>query len=235
MRGEWQEAERLATQPGDVPLESAAQARGIQVYEAMKLRGEWESLAGLVRWNLNQEPRFVGWQVALATISSLQGKFDGIPEAIDRWAVDDFSALPLDFLRLPNLCMIAELCAMTEHSAPALRLYEILAPYRDRFAVIRVTAGVLGSVSRYLGLLAGAQGDWERATVDFESALEAQEQLGARPYQACTRFDYAAMLTRAGREPELARAQLRAAEEEALALGMTWLAERCNEARSALA
>ena len=72
--GRFEEAERLAVLPATMPVASAAQIRGLQQYEALKLRGEWESLAGLVRWNAAQQPEFIGYRFCLAQLSCLMGQ-----------------------------------------------------------------------------------------------------------------------------------------------------------------
>jgi tetratricopeptide (TPR) repeat protein len=80
----------------------------------------------------------------------------------------------------------------------------------------------VGSVSRQLGLLAAVMLRWEEAERHFEDALEMHARLGARPFLARTRYEYARMLLARGAPAyrEKALGLLNQAIEAAQALGM---------------
>jgi hypothetical protein len=52
----------------------------------------------------------------------------------------------------------------------------------------------VGSVARYLAILASTTSRWEDAARHFEDALEMNARMGARPWLAHTQRDYARML-----------------------------------------
>jgi len=64
-----------------------------------------------------------------------------------------------------------------------------------------------GAVSRYLGILASALGRFDDAVCHFEHALALNARMGARPWLAHTRHDYARMLLARGEAADRERAQ----------------------------
>ena len=90
---------------------------------------------------------------------------------------------------------------------PAPPLYDALAPFAGRWTQIGYAA-CDGPVARSLGLLAQAQGGFERATAHFEAALAASA--GAPAFAARARADLSACArARARRSPPPARSRSR--------------------------
>jgi uncharacterized protein HemY len=58
-----------------------------------------------------------------------------------------------------------------------------------------ITAGIVtvcyGAASRYLGMLAATLGEFDRAEAHFEHALDMNARMGARPWLAHTKAEYA--------------------------------------------
>jgi tetratricopeptide (TPR) repeat protein len=111
---------------------------------------------------------------------------------LDELARSEFDVLP-DNDKLFGWSVLAEVCSALEADAHASRLYELLLPYAGRNAVSH-PACAIGSVSRYLGLLAALLGRFDEAASHFEQALSMNERMGARPWLAHTQEDYAQML-----------------------------------------
>lgn len=105
---------------------------------------------------------------------------------------------------LPN-----ELAYSLGDASRAAVLHERLSPYADRVAVSCPEISI-GSVSRYLGLLASTLARWDDAERHFRDALAMNERIGARPWLAHTQDDYARMLLALGRpgDAETARGLL---------------------------
>jgi hypothetical protein len=76
-------------------------------------------------------------------------------------------------------------------------LYELLSPYPERVGTSYPEISV-GAVSRYLGLLATAEARWYDAERHFEDATDVNRRIGARPWLAHTKEDYAHMLLARG-------------------------------------
>jgi tetratricopeptide (TPR) repeat protein len=68
-----------------------------------------------------------------------------------------------------------------------------LLPYGDRVAFSYAQIS-LGSISRYLGVLAAMAERWEEAERHFDAALEMNRRIAARSWLAHTQVDYARML-----------------------------------------
>jgi hypothetical protein len=83
----------------------------------------------------------------------------------------------------------------------------------------------MGSVSRYLGLLATELGRWDMAERHFTVALEMETHIGARATVAWTQFYYARLLHLRGDAPERAEPLTQRALENAAELGLSRLTE----------
>ena len=91
-------------------------------------------------------------------------------------------------------------------------------------------AGYMGSVSRYLGILASELQRWDMAERHFGVAMELETRIGARPALAWTGYYHARMRYRHGdaRAEETARQALECARE----LGISSLTERIQSLAS---
>src|SRR5207247_2407581 len=69
---------------------------------------------------------------------------------------------------------------------------------RGAWMARRAGVACSGAVSSYLGLLAATMRRWVEATLHFESGLEMNARIGARPRLACTQLGYAQMLLARG-------------------------------------
>jgi hypothetical protein len=109
-------------------------------------------------------------------------------------AANTFSDLPLLWLTWVQ-ALLSEVCASLGDATSASTLYNALRPH----ARYNVVGGYphfvcLGSTSRYLGLLATTMQRWADAERYFDGAIEMNTRMGARPWVAWTRHDYAKML-----------------------------------------
>ena len=95
-----------------------------------------------------------------------------------------------------------------------------------------ITAGIVtvcyGAASRYLGMLAATLGEFDEAQGHFEHALAMNAAMGARPWLAHTKAEYALLLRRRGGRgvPERAERMANEAWEIAAKLDMVRLKQR---------
>lgn len=89
--------------------------------------------------------------------------------------------------------MLAEVAAYLEDRDRAAIFYSLLLPHA-RLNPLASGEVALGSVERYLGILASTTSRWTEAARHFEDALAMNESMGARPWLAHTQHDYARML-----------------------------------------
>jgi tetratricopeptide (TPR) repeat protein len=139
---------------------------------------------------------------AVAYFRTRIGDHDGA----DRILADDFASLPFDMEWLLGMSFLAETCVARDASEKAARLYELLLPW----ATLNVSdhpEGIRGSVSRYLGALAGVLERWDESVAHFERALTANQAMRFPPWYARTCEDFAKMLRRRGGEGDEGQAQ----------------------------
>jgi DNA-binding SARP family transcriptional activator/DNA polymerase III delta prime subunit len=88
----------------------------------------------------------------------------------------------------------AWLCARFNRVDCVPPLRSRLEPYADQLVVFSFAGGVTGSVAYYLGLLCTTVGDWPEAEAYFAAAAATHERIGALPWLARTRLEWARML-----------------------------------------
>ena len=136
---------------------------------------------------------------------------------VDELAQNDFASLPFDQEWLYAMSLLAETCTLLGDRSTAAVLYRLMTPY-GALSAVDVAEGFMGSMSRYLALLARVRGDLDAAARHFEAAIEMNEQMGARPWLAYTQHDYARLLE--GSDPERAEQLLAEARAIHADLGM---------------
>ena len=169
------------------------------------------------------------WRSALALVFCDQGLESAARREFERLAARDFADIPRDADWLVAVFTLAQVCCFLLDHERAARLYDLLLPFADRCVVARSALVCLGSVSRALGMLAGTMSRWPESEAHFERALEANEQLGARPIVALTRFTYAMMLLARSQSNDHHRALMllddarRAADEMGMDVLAQWI------------
>jgi ATP/maltotriose-dependent transcriptional regulator MalT len=186
-----------------------------------------------VRQAADRYPALPIWRCLLALVACEREREDEARQLVEQLARGRFAGLPRDVFWLCNMALLSEACARLGNAGHAGMLYQHLAPYATR-NVMAGRAACLGSVARYLGLLAATRGDRSASARHFEDALAALGRMGARPLDARTRYDYAAMLlgsdTVAASDAcvEKGLALLEQARASARELGMPSLAQRAQ-------
>ena len=156
-----------------------------------------------------QRSTYPVWSCVLARFHDELGQPTKSRAAFDALAADEFRGLPFDEDRLVSLSLLAEVAHSLGDAPRATDLYDGLSSYGDRVAVSYSVIS-MGSVSRYLGLLASTLSRWDDAERHFRDALAMNERIGARPWLAHTQDDYARLLLALGRtgDAETARGLL---------------------------
>ena len=143
---------------------------------------------------------------------------------------DNFAPIPRDWNWLYNMCGLAVLCLALQDQRRSATIYDFILPYADRNLTNGWGDVAYGCVSRFLGMLAGIIDKPLDAERHFEYALQFDDRMGARPWAAYTRYEYARMLFTRDREGDREHALklLGEAHEAATAIGMKPLARRVN-------
>jgi hypothetical protein len=163
----------------------------------------------------------------LVVIDTFLGRKAEAHRTLEQLAVDNFAMLERDSANRPaRLGLLAEVVYELDAPQHAPWLYEQLQPLPDRCLAGHFGCLCLGATARYLALLATTLQRWDDTERHFADAVERNERIGARPFAAHSRHEWADMLVRRGDRADLERAlalndqALDAAEE----MGMTWLA-----------
>jgi class 3 adenylate cyclase len=129
---------------------------------------------------------------------------------------------------MPTVAMLAEVCAALGDVRRAAELYDLLLPYAGRNVVVGAGVACMGAASSFLAPLAASMSRWVEATLHFESALEMNARMGARPRLANTQLAYARMLLARGEPGDERKALglLAQALETAQELGMNGLVDK---------
>jgi tetratricopeptide (TPR) repeat protein len=191
-------------------------------------RGCLEELEAPLRAQVEQFPNIPVFRCGLVTLYSELGREKEAARVFGSLAGRDFADLPRDATWLSAMAYLSMGCAFLGDIHRAAILYELLQPHIRSVVIAGPAAVCLGSVSRYLGLLAATRGEWETARGHLEDALEMNTRLRARPLVARTQYDYAQMLLckRDASDAERARDLLHGALDTARGLGMKGLEGR---------
>jgi DNA-binding SARP family transcriptional activator len=180
-------------------------------------------------------PARVMFRCAAAYLDARLGRLEAARGALHALAADDFSGVPIDQEWLYGTSFLAEVAAILGDAACAAALYPLLLPWA-RLSAADVSEGIRGSVARYLGLLATTLGRCDEAADHFVQALDANEQMGAMPWLAHTRRDYAQLLLARNEpgDPEQGLELIREAIATYRRLGMRASVAGADELRRAL-
>jgi hypothetical protein len=134
------------------------------------------------------------WRAAMALLYADLGNEAAARQEFEQLATNDFADLTRDADWMVAMASLAQLCAFLRDGPRAALLYERLRPYAERCVVVGHGLACLGSVERFLALLAAAQQRWEEAEVHFTAAIARNRQLGAQPLVVLTQREHAFML-----------------------------------------
>jgi tetratricopeptide (TPR) repeat protein len=162
-------------------------------------------------------------QTAWALLRCEVGDVAGARRDLNRLIDEGFPGPLDDPAWITGVAFVAEVCAYLGDNRLVPRLYELLQLRAGECIVVALAVACLGSVDRYLGILAAMQGLWDASSEHFEAALEMnRDRMRAQVWTAHTEADYAGALARRGRPSDIgpARALCESAAATARRLGM---------------
>jgi DNA-binding SARP family transcriptional activator len=191
------EAERLIAQ-ALAHGERAQRAEAIPVHRMQRytlcdLRGSPAEVEPAIRELAAEYPARPVFRCVLTHLHARLGRTGDARRALDELARDGCSTLPFDQEWLYGMSLLAEAAAVVGEEDAAAVLYRLLLPFSTLNAV-DVTEGFRGSVARYLGILAATMRRRQEAERHFEDAVAMNARMGALPWLAHARRDYARML-----------------------------------------
>jgi class 3 adenylate cyclase/tetratricopeptide (TPR) repeat protein len=200
---------------------------GIQMFSIRREQGRLAEVAPVVKRLIDEKPDEKAWLPGFALIAADLGFEDPARRRLRELAEAGFE-LPFDAKRSASLSYVAEVAFLLGDSDAAERLYELMSVYRHMTITVGLVTVCYGAASRYLGMLAATLGEFDKAEAHFEHALEMNQRVGARPWLAHTKAQYALLLRRRGRRGDSERAEALANEawEIAAELDMVLLKRR---------
>jgi len=197
LRGEFSEGEELAEEALRIGERAQSYDAGfayrITMFGVRREQGRLQEIEDLIRRSLDEHAGYRSFRSVGPLIEWELGRQDAARHAFEELAEADFANLPRDSEWLFSLSVLAEAAERLEDRDRAAILYRLLDPYAGLNASASGACNV-GSVARYLAILASTNSHWEDAARHFESALEMNARMGARPWLAHTQRDYARML-----------------------------------------
>ena len=231
LRGDFAAAERLAERALEVSQwlhrEVATGVYGVQMFTTRREQGRLAEVAPLVRQFVAENAEAAAWRPGLALIASDLGFEEEAQRIFDELAATQFD-FPIDARRNITLAYLAEICTRLGDADRAEKLYQLLLPYRDLALLVPIATICCGATARYLGMLAGAMGDWAAAEQHFEASLGLDERLQAWPWLTHTKHEFALMLRARGHPGDHDRAAQLLAEAAASAERFGMAALQCR-------
>lgn len=210
MEGRFGEVERLAAEVLELGTlaqsSSAVQFSGVELFALYREQGRLAELEQPVRDLAAANESIAAWRVALAYLLSEQDDTEEARDLLGELAANDFEAIPDDATRLSSLSFLALTAARLDDVERMERLRELLNPYRGRPIVVGGAAAYGGTTSYYLGVLTSRLGDNDAAIEYFEEAVNLNQEGGALPWLARSRYELTQVLASRGAAGDAERA-----------------------------
>jgi tetratricopeptide (TPR) repeat protein len=223
------------------PPEHVDQAEAIRTFMQQFQRGQCDQMIAPMEAMAKQFPLPVVWHCGLTNAYATVGRLEDAQRELDRLAVGDFAAIPDDHNRLASYTLLAHAVYRLGNRSAALRLRAKLAPYAERNVLQGIHGCDAGPVSRTLGMLDVALGDYEQGEAHLDLAITRDRKLGATVGEAWSRLLRVELhLARGGRgDRPRAVEQLQSAERLVrrleLSLLLDWSARLARELASSSA
>lgn len=231
--GRFDEAERLAQETLVIgqrgQAENALHYYAQEMYSIRREQGRLAEVEGAVRNFIELYPAIPAWRSSLALLLIELGRPEEARAEFEAMATGGFN-IPRDANWLVAVTLLAEVCGALGDADRAPELYALIEPYAGRNIVVGRNATFNGCASWLLGLLAAAQGQYDRAERHYEDAQKMHAAMGAKPWYTRTQVVFAELLLarRGPGDVERAAEMLADAVVVADALGMVVLAERAR-------
>jgi eukaryotic-like serine/threonine-protein kinase len=193
----------IAGQQSARPL--ALNAFLVQHGMAMWELGRLGELEPQLRAYIAQNPLIIFARCGLQLLLIELGKLDEARTEFQSLAQGEFAQVPRDWNWLASMFVLADICVDLGEVRHAEILYQRLAPYSSRNAMLG-WYHTYGSVASVLGRLAGMLGRFGEAVGHFEMALAANARIRAAAPLAHTECELAKLILARGEDCDLERA-----------------------------
>jgi DNA-binding SARP family transcriptional activator len=197
MEGRFEQAEQLIAETLALGQRAeswnAVVSQRLQLFVLRRAQGRLDALEGTIRRSVHEYPALLRFRCALAHLHGQLGREREVRSALDGLLARDLGREHRDAEWLFTISLLVDPCALLGDQAAAATLYSLLLPYENLYAQAPVEAS-FGSLARGLGVLATILRRFDDAQLHFDTAVEKERTMGARPWLAHTQQDYARML-----------------------------------------
>jgi class 3 adenylate cyclase/tetratricopeptide (TPR) repeat protein len=217
---------RRAGQRAEQPV--AEQFYGIQMTQIRSLQGRAGELLPAVRDLAERFPGIPAWRGGVITLAARSGDFELSRRELERFAGDDFSAIPRDVNWSAAMGLLGEAITVIGDTDRAQPAYDELLPYEGLVIVVARAVGCNGPIDRVLGLLARTLGRLDDAERHLGNAVEISTRMGDRPGMALCGLALAELLLERDKanDRELAQEMLSTVLGTAREMGARWIVDR---------
>ena len=194
---------------------------GIQLAALSRERGRHREVAEMLSWKLSGYPG-PAYGFPLAVVLAEMGERHGARELLARFRAPADVLAGESVLQFMTLSFAADLAVALQDQELAEDVYRALVPADGRTIAMFSGIALYGSVSLYLGRLAGLLGNNDAAATHLHRAERSHRAVGARPYLLRTLAAQADLAVATG---DMTAAERTRSEAASLAhdLGMAWL------------
>jgi DNA-binding SARP family transcriptional activator len=184
---------------------NAAVSHRLQLFVLRREQGRLAEVEELIRESVLEYPALPRFRCALAHVYGERGRQGDAHAIVEDLLAPGRGRDHVDEEWLFGMSLLADPCARLGDEGPAEGLYELLLPYARLYAEAPIEAA-FGSVARALGVLATRLGRFDLGERHFVVALATEDRMGAVPWLAHARHDFASMLVARGRAGDAAKA-----------------------------
>lgn len=195
-------------------------------------QGRLAELETALRSGADEQPQLPWVRCAFAVALAEAGSAADAAVQLGQVAAGGLARLAVNNTAVVSWAELAHVAARLGSRDHAEAIHGLLEPLRGRCVVGPFAETCLGAVDHYLGMLEATLGREDDARRSFESAVELNRRIGARPALAQTLVELGASLAES--EPERARLLLTEAASTCDELGMPAWAEKARASLSPL-
>jgi DNA-binding SARP family transcriptional activator len=209
MEGRFEQAEQLITETLALGQQAesyhAPVSQRLQLFVLRRAQGRLAELEETIGRSVYQYPALLRFRCALAHLHAQLGRERQARTALDGLLSRDLGREHVDSEWLFTISLLVDPCALLGLEDAAATLYSLLLPYKDLYSQAPAEAA-FGSVARGLGVLATRLRRFDDAQMHFDTAVEKERRMGARPWLAHAEQEYARMLLARARTGDMERA-----------------------------
>jgi len=210
MEGRFEDAERLIEETvvlgKRVERWNAVVSQRIALFLLRREQGRLGELATTIGRSVHEYPSLLRFACAQAHLEADLGREREARAHLDALLALDLEREHRDAEWLFSMALLADPCALLAHERGAAKLYSLLLPFEQLYAVAPIE-GSFGAMARGLGVLATVLRRYDDADRHLEAAIEIEARMGGRPGLAHAHHDRAMALLARGAPGDRERAE----------------------------